>query len=143
GSHDEAAEHQGKKHQPHGRRFGVEPVRHPRRVDPDPPDGEQQQERLQGSAERQMMQQEMRKLRDREYEHEVEEQLDEGDARVAAPAPGAEQILPPRCRRPVGMVHAYSLPRARINAAIVGTANTTSWIGSSSATVYPALVTPI
>ena len=34
-----------------------------------------------------MLEQAVRKLRHREHEHEVEEQLDEGDAAVAVPDP--------------------------------------------------------
>ena len=34
-----------------------------------------------------MLEQPVRKLGDREHEHEVEEQLDEGDAAVAVPHP--------------------------------------------------------
>jgi hypothetical protein len=44
GGHEQAAEHHRRQHRADRRRARVEPVRHPGRVDPRPPDDEQQRD---------------------------------------------------------------------------------------------------
>ena len=61
--------------EPHGDRLRVEHVRHPGRVVPRPPDDEQDEHRLSRPVPRQVAEQQMRDLRDREHEDEVVEQL--------------------------------------------------------------------
>ena len=76
--HHEAREHDPEHEEPHGHRLGIEHVRHPGRVVPRPPDDEQDERGLSRPAPRQVAEQQMRDLRDREHEDEVVEQLQIG-----------------------------------------------------------------
>ena len=87
---DEPQQHQNEKQQPHRRALGVEPVGEPGIVDPGPPHREHQDRGLQRAERGEALQQAMRKLRDREHEDEVEEQLDEGDAMVVVAVANAQ-----------------------------------------------------
>ena len=74
--HHEAREHQPDQQEPHDDRVGVELVGDPRRVVPRPPDREQRDERLPDALPGEVLEQEMRDLRDREDEDQVVEQLE-------------------------------------------------------------------
>ena len=74
--HHEAREHEREHEQSHDDRVGIEHVRDPRRVGPRPPDHEQDEERPPGSTPRQVVEQQMRDLRDGEDEDEVVEELE-------------------------------------------------------------------
>ena len=74
--HDEAGEHDREHEQPHDDRVGVEHVRHPRRVGPRPPDHEQDEKRAPGPTPREIVEQEVRYLRDGQDEDEVVEELE-------------------------------------------------------------------
>ncbi len=76
--HQQAGCHHHQQHQPHQHRLGIEPVGHPGGVDPGPPHDQQQEQRLQGAAQRQVMKQQVAELRHREHEDQVEEQLQPG-----------------------------------------------------------------
>jgi hypothetical protein len=76
----EAAEHQQEQDDADQRPIRVEPVRRPGGVDPRPPHRDHQQTGLDRAERRQMVQQAVRELGDREDEDEIEEQLDEGHA---------------------------------------------------------------
>jgi hypothetical protein len=80
----EAREHEHEHHHAHGRLVGVYPVGEPAGVHPHPPHREQQERDFERAGGVAMLEQRVRELRDREYEHEIEEQLDVGDARVRA-----------------------------------------------------------
>jgi hypothetical protein len=67
-------------------RLAVEPVRHPRRVDPRPPHDEQQERRPPDLGDREVAEDHVRQLRDREDVDQVEEQLDRRDRLVDAVA---------------------------------------------------------
>jgi hypothetical protein len=67
--------------------FRVHPVGDPRGVGPGQPHHRQQQRRLEGAAHGGMLHQVVRQLRDREYVHQVEEQLDVRDPLHAGPVP--------------------------------------------------------
>ena len=60
----------------HDDRAGIELVRDPGRVVPRPPDDEQHERRVADPLPRQVLEQQVRDLRDREYEHEVVEELE-------------------------------------------------------------------
>ena len=89
-------EHQPRQHQRQQARadrhpFRIEPVRHPRREYPNPPDRDQQQRDLRRPDRIEAREQSMRKLRDREHEHQIEEQLDHGDPAAVVAAARAQQ----------------------------------------------------
>jgi hypothetical protein len=73
--HDEAAEHDREHEQPHRHRIRVEHVRHPGGVVPRPPDDEQREQRVAGARPGQVVEQQVRHLRDGEHEDEVVEEL--------------------------------------------------------------------
>jgi hypothetical protein len=79
---DQARQHQDEHHEPDGRFLRVEPVGDPGGVDPYPPDGHEQQRRLQDPDKGEVLQQGMRELRYGEDENQVEEQFDEGHPTV-------------------------------------------------------------
>ncbi|MEA2584049.1 MAG: hypothetical protein QOF33_2134 [Thermomicrobiales bacterium] len=66
--------------------ISVEPIGEPGRVDPGAPDREQEQESLKGAVEGEVFEEVVGELGDCEDEDEVEEQLDEGNARPAVAA---------------------------------------------------------
>ena len=74
--HHEAREHDRQHEQPHRDGVRVELVRDPGRVVPRPPDDEQDEQRLSGAAPGQVVEQQVRDLRDREDEDEVVEELE-------------------------------------------------------------------
>ena len=76
-------EHEDKQEQPNRRALGIEPVGDPGGVNPDPPDGEKKQTGAERAEEREVLEQEVRELRNREHKDEIEEQLDVGHAGVA------------------------------------------------------------
>ena len=76
----QAAQHHQEDQDADGRQLGVEPVGDPGGVDPHPPHREKQQRDLDRAERREVLQQRMRDLRDREDEDEVEEQLRVGHA---------------------------------------------------------------
>ena len=78
GGHEQAAEHHRGEHPADRRRGRVEPVRHPRRVDPRPPDDEQQERGPRHAGDGEVVEDLVRQLGDREDVDEVEEQLDRG-----------------------------------------------------------------
>ena len=78
----QAGQHQHEHQRAHRRAIRVHPVGEPAGVHPHPPHREQQEQGLQRADQRQVLDQRVRQLRHREHEHQVEEQLDEGDARV-------------------------------------------------------------
>ncbi len=82
--HPEAREHAEHQDQAHADPVGVEPVDHPGRVDPRPPDDEQQERGLRRARPGEVVQQQVRELRDREDVDEVEEQLEVRRALLAA-----------------------------------------------------------
>ena len=94
--HDEAEQHRGQQQRPHHAMVRVEPVGDPRRVDPGPPHREQQDHGLSGATPAQLVKQQVRKLGDGEYVHQVEEQLGVRDASVRPSA------VPPQPRCPSG-----------------------------------------
>ena len=132
-------EHQRQQRQPDRDAFGIEPVGHPRGVDPHPPHAEQQHADLHQPAQREVGHQRVRELGDREDEDEVEKQLDHphlaavgGIARAqqgwtalahaAGSRAGGVRIMPerpwrPRSRRardnPDRTGHAHDLRRPR------------------------------
>ena len=94
--HHEAREHDRQHEQPHRDGVGVELVRDPGRVVPRPPDDEEDEQRPPRSPPGQVVEQQVRDLRDREHEDEVVEELEVGGvlllvgarlAQVAAHAP--------------------------------------------------------
>ena len=74
--HQEAPEHDSHQQQADRDRVGIELVRHPGRVVPGPPDDEQHERCLPNPLPGQVVEEQMRDLRDREYEDEVVEQLE-------------------------------------------------------------------
>jgi hypothetical protein len=90
--HDHAHHHGHEQHDPHRRPLGIQPVGDPGREDPGPPDRHQQQTGLDQAQQARMGQQAVRQLGDREHEHQVEEQLDIGDPRMAARGAVAEHV---------------------------------------------------
>jgi hypothetical protein len=72
----EAGEHQCDQEQPDDSRVGVELVRDPGRVVPGPPDDEERQRHVPGAAPAEVVEQEVRDLRDGEDEDEVVEELE-------------------------------------------------------------------
>ena len=91
GARDQAGQHHGEQHHAHGHGVGVEPVRDPAGVLPAQPHGEPQDQRVQRAHQGQVVQQAVGDLGDREDVHQVEEQLDEGDAGFVAVA-AAQQV---------------------------------------------------
>ncbi len=89
---DQAGQHQAEQHEPDRDALGIDPVGDPAGVDPDPPDRRQQQQGLDQARQAEMGEQSVGQLGDREYEHQVEEQLDEGDPAVLALDPTSQQI---------------------------------------------------
>jgi hypothetical protein len=76
GGHQQARERATNKHEPDRNRPRVKPVDHPGGVDPCPPDDEQQKPRpCYRHQTETAVDHEMRKLRDREHVHQIEEQL--------------------------------------------------------------------
>ena len=84
-----------------GGALGIEPVGDPGGVDPGPPHRQHQHGGLQRAERGQVLKQAVRKLRDREHEHQVEEQFDVGDAAVLVAAAGA-QVVGARRKRTAG-----------------------------------------
>ncbi len=80
----QAAEHQPDQEQPDDDRARVELVRDPGRVVPGPPDDEQREQRPPGAAPGEVVEQQVRDLRDREDEDEVVEELERRRALLAA-----------------------------------------------------------
>ena len=74
--HEQAPEHQPDQEQPNGDRIGIELVRDPGGVVPRPPDDEQREQRLPCAAPTEIVEEQVGDLRDREDEHEIEEQLE-------------------------------------------------------------------
>jgi hypothetical protein len=85
--------HQHEQHDTHRPLLGIEPVGDPGGEDPQPPHRQHQQAGLDRAAERQVRQQAVRELGDGEHEHQVEEQLDEGDPRRGVAAAGPQEVL--------------------------------------------------
>ena len=90
GGHEQAREHHAGEHRAHRRRRRVEPVGHPGRVDPRPPHDQQQERRPPDPGDRQVAEDHVRQLRDREDVDQVEEQLDRRDRLLDALAPRAQ-----------------------------------------------------
>ena len=78
--HDQADQHETDEHEPHGYAVRVEPVGHPRRVGPDEPDHGQQETGLERTVDGRTREEVVRQLGDGEDVHQVEEELDVGDA---------------------------------------------------------------
>jgi hypothetical protein len=78
--HQEAGQHQRDQQQTDDDRAGIELVGDPGRVVPRPPDDEQHERRLSGPLPRQVLEQQVRYLRDRKDEDEVVEELERGHA---------------------------------------------------------------
>ena len=74
--HHEARKHDREHEETDRHRIGIEHVRHPGRVVPRPPDDEQDEQRPPRSLPREVVEQQMRDLRDSEHEDEVVEQLE-------------------------------------------------------------------
>ena len=83
GGEQQARAHHAEQRDAHGGRVGVEPVDHPGRVDPRPPDHEQQERGASGSREVEVLDQDVRDLCDGEHVDQVEEELDERDRLLA------------------------------------------------------------
>ena len=88
---DRGRDHQGGEHhreqeKPYRRTVRVEPVGDPGGIDPLPPHRHHQHGDLHRADRGEVLEQPVRKLRHREHENEIEEQLDIGDARVPAAA---------------------------------------------------------
>ncbi len=81
--HDQGGHHRADQHHPHWSPVWIEPVGHPGRVDPGPPERQQEQRRLQRAAQIQTLGEQMGQLGDREDVDEVEEELHRGDPVVA------------------------------------------------------------
>jgi hypothetical protein len=76
--HREAREHHREQKEAHRDRVRVDLARDPRRVVPRPPDDEEREQRVAGSGPAQVVEQQLRELRDREDEDEVVEELERG-----------------------------------------------------------------
>jgi hypothetical protein len=76
--HEQAGEHHSCEQRPDRGRRRVKPVDHPRCADPCPPDDQQQEEGARHAADREVAEDQVGELRDREDVDEVEEQLDGG-----------------------------------------------------------------
>ena len=81
--HDQGGHHGADQHHPHRSPVRIEPVGQPGRVDPGPPQRQQQQRRLRGAAQIQTLAEQMGQLGDREDIDEVEKELHRGDLMVA------------------------------------------------------------
>jgi hypothetical protein len=75
-------EHHRHQHAWHYAAFGIEPVRRPAGVDPQLPDDEKQDQRLERTKKRQVLDKPVRQLRDGRDKDEIKEQFDLGDARA-------------------------------------------------------------
>ena len=105
----EAAEHDREQQQPHRHGVRVELVRHPRRVVPGPPGDEQRERGVPGAVPAEVVEQDVRDLRDREHEDEVVEELEVGGplllSRLAAAQVAGHALerrrIARRCRPPL------------------------------------------
>jgi hypothetical protein len=125
--HREACEHYREQQEAHGRRVRIDLARDPRRVVPGPPDDEEREERIASSGPAQVVEEQVRHLRDREDEDEVVEELERSclllllsanAARVKAERPqnfGAGLRNPPSALSPTAFESAttrYPMARA-------------------------------
>ncbi len=84
--HQQHRAHRREDREPDGVAVGVDLVGQPRVAVPRPPDDREDQERAQQAVPRGLLGQQLRRPRDREDEHEVEEQLEGRDAALVVPA---------------------------------------------------------
>ena len=97
GGKNQSKQHQNQQREPHRQFFGIQPIGDPRRKDPHPPDREHQQQRLHRSERREMPDERMRELSDREDKNEIEEQFNKTYLSVLVPAVAPQQPAMPRC----------------------------------------------
>ena len=168
--HQDRAGHQRDHQETPGGVVRIDPVRGPCGVVPRPPDGGEERGGLNRAGPRHVLQQEMRELDDREDVNEIEKQLHVRHAHMRSGRAGAQgggrseaveqgglfghQDPCVSGRKPVGVSGRRGTGaeraradaqarRARNQAAAAGTPKMTSETGISSATLYPAWITPI
>jgi hypothetical protein len=93
-AHDEGHEREGDHGAAHRQPDGVEPVRHPGRRDPAPPERDDHDRALEGAERILVLVEVGRELREREDEDEIEEQLDVRDPVGPRRARGTEDVAP-------------------------------------------------
>ena len=118
GGHEQAREHHRGEHPADRGRGRIEPVGHPGRVDPGPPDDEQQERRPRHAGDGEVAQDLVRQLCDREDVDQVEEQLDRG-RRLRDAVAARAQVADRRGHRPGSSLRASAWIRcgARSNSA--------------------------
>ena len=116
--HDERDPGRDQREHAHEVVIGVGRVQCPRELGPCPPDQPEQQHRAGDTAPREVRRSERGDLRDREDEHQVEEELDEGDGLVIGHGTGDESGACTHAGRLERAARQWlgESPRARLNA---------------------------
>ena len=124
GGHDQGQRHRDEQHAPDRRRLWIEPVGDPAGILPTKPDREPQDHGLHRSGHRQVVEQLVAELRDREDIDEIEKQLLIGHTRMMSVAPAQERMVavlrhsgPHFAIRPIAMATCTTYPPWRATTA--------------------------